>query len=231
MIILDEKRLSQFFKSVSSGFERSLSEILLVIILLLAFMSFLILMYRIQKAKANREHIRRSQAEYEKLLLKFDLGPTEQNLIKRLAEFLKIPDKKYLLLLNQATFNSCVSKLREKEEIPAVALTGLRLKLGFTAQDPEKILSSSAELPERRFLPGSLNLNLNPCWSVRTKRLPSPEGVRPLPCTSRTVRVSLPFPAMFNPIKTEHSGLTILIKSSATREEPITGKELCCPFL
>ncbi len=148
MIVLDKDKLSSFFESVSSGFVQSPLEILIVILLLIGFFGFLLLMYRIQKKRAKRKLFKQSQEKFERLVKKFDINPSEQALIRKLADFLKKPEKEYLLLLNQATFNSSVNKLKAKEELPAVAVTGLRLKLGFSAQDPEKRPSSSAELPQ-----------------------------------------------------------------------------------
>ncbi len=147
MIVLDQNKLSDFLESVSSGFEHSSLEIFIVIVLVLSFFCFLLLVYRIQKKKAHQARLRNLQEKYEELLKKLALSLSDQDLIERLAVYLKDPEKKYLLLINQPVFNGCAAKLVRSESIPASSLAALRVRLKFSARDPEKIPTSSAELP------------------------------------------------------------------------------------
>jgi hypothetical protein len=65
-----------------------------------------------------------------------------------MARFLKDPEKKYLILISQPTFNFCAAKLRKKESVSASSIAELRNRLGFRLQGPEQIPASSGELPD-----------------------------------------------------------------------------------
>jgi c-di-GMP-binding flagellar brake protein YcgR len=148
MIVFDQEKLSAFFETVSRGFERSPSEIVLVIVSFLVFIALLIIIYRLQRQKLRREQRSITRKRYRQIAGKLSLTPAEEDLIQRLARFLKAPEKKYLILINQPTFNFCAAKLKAKEGAAAPAIAGLRSKLGFRLQGPEQIPASSTELPE-----------------------------------------------------------------------------------
>ncbi|MEE8590616.1 MAG: PilZ domain-containing protein [Spirochaetia bacterium] len=148
MIIFDQEKLSAFFETVSRGFERSPLEIILVIVSVLAFIALLIIAYRIQRRRIRRQQRTIADRRYRELVEKRSLTPSEQNLVKRMARFLKDPDKKYLILISQPTFNFCAARLRKKEAVTVSSLAELRNRLGFRLQGPEQIPASSAELPD-----------------------------------------------------------------------------------
>jgi c-di-GMP-binding flagellar brake protein YcgR len=148
MIVFDQEKLSAFFKSVSRGFDRSPLEIVLVILSFLAFIALLIVIYRLQRRKVRRQQRSIAERRYRQIAEKHSLAPSEEALVKRMARFLKEPEKKYLILINQPTFNFCAAKLKAKQETAAASIAELRSKLGFRLQGPEQIPASSAELPE-----------------------------------------------------------------------------------
>ncbi len=150
IIVLDERKLSNFFDNISSGFHQSWLEILITVSLVLAFLVFLLYTYRVQKNRTRKEQTKKYRARYEQGIRKFGLGLAEQHIIALLAPFLNSPEKEYLLLYKQSTFNTCVHRFHHStghEHISGAALSALRVTLGFTAQDPEQVPSSSAELP------------------------------------------------------------------------------------
>jgi c-di-GMP-binding flagellar brake protein YcgR len=148
MIVLDQEKLSAFFQTVSRGFDRSPLEIVLVVLSFLAFIALLIVIYRLQRRKARRQQRSIADRRYRQIVEKRALVPSEEDLVRRMARFLKEPQKKYLILINQPTFNYCAAKLRARDEAAAIAIAELRSKLGFRLQGPEQIPASSAELPE-----------------------------------------------------------------------------------
>ncbi len=158
MIILDQEKLSAFFDSVSRGFERSPIEIILVIVAVLAFLALLITAYTIQRRRVRRQRRRLADKRYKELAEKRGLVPSEHDLVDRLARFLKEPEKKYLILINQPTFNYCAAKLKSRHSTSDSALAELRHKLRFRLQGPEQVPVSSAELPEEQ---GLLIVGLN----------------------------------------------------------------------
>ncbi len=144
IIILDERKLSDFFESISSGFQNSLLDILLALGALVLFVGFLLLMYQLQKKRLREARTRRYQELYERALGKLALHPSDLDLLGRLSDFLKTPERKYLLLVNQTTFNSCANRIREKGDVPAASLAALRIKLGL----PFKIRSAFPTPPQ-----------------------------------------------------------------------------------
>jgi hypothetical protein len=148
MIVFDQEKLSAFFETVSRGFERSPLEIVLVILSFLVFVALLIVIYRLQRRKVRRQQRQLAERRYRQIAAKRSLKPSEEDLVQRMARFLKEPEKKYLILINQPTFNFCAAKLRSKDEGAAGPIAELRSKLGFRLQGPEQIPASSAELPE-----------------------------------------------------------------------------------
>jgi hypothetical protein len=144
MIVLDEEKLSLFFESVASGFQRSLVEIIIFAALLFLFVGFLIVFHKLQKRKARREAARRDRERTRRLLDRRALNPEERDLIERLAAGLRSPQKAYLLLVHQPTFNACAARLGPGAD--AALLAALRLKLGFGSREPEVAIASSSEL-------------------------------------------------------------------------------------
>jgi c-di-GMP-binding flagellar brake protein YcgR len=148
MIVFDEEKLSAFFETVSRGFERSPLEIVLVLLSFLLFVALLIVIYRLQRQKVRRQQNSIAGQRYRQIREKRSLTPSEEDLVQRMARFLKEPEKKYLILINQPTFNFCATKLRARDAAVAGSIAELRSKLGFRLQGPEQIPASSAELPE-----------------------------------------------------------------------------------
>ena len=159
MIVFDQEKLSAFFETVSRGFERSPLEIVLVIVSFLVFIALLVFIYRLQRIKVHRQQRLIAQRRYRQAAEKHTLAPSEEDLVQRMAHFLKNPEKKYLILINQPTFTYCAAKLKAKDGSAAAAIAELRSKLGFRLQGPEQIPASSAELPEGQ---GVLMVAANP---------------------------------------------------------------------
>jgi c-di-GMP-binding flagellar brake protein YcgR len=148
MIVFDQEKLSAFFDTVSRGFERSPLEIVLVIVSVLAFIALLIVVYRLQRLKVQRQQRKLADRRYREIVERRSLTPSEEDLVGRMARYLKEPSKKYLILINQPTFNFCAARLKGREDISAASIAELRSRLGFRLQGPEQVPASSAELPE-----------------------------------------------------------------------------------
>ena len=148
MIVFDQEKLSAFFETVSRGFERSTLEIVLVVVSLFVFIALLIIIHRLQRRKIRIRQRRMAEERYRQIADSKSLTPSEEDLVARMARYLKEPEKKYLILVNQPTFNFCAAKLKEKEQLPATSISELRSRLGFRIHGPEQIPASSSELPE-----------------------------------------------------------------------------------
>jgi len=148
MIVFDQDRLSGFFDMVSRGFQRSPLEVVAMLAALAVFVSLLIVAYQLQRRKAHRRRLTLARTRYAELAQRKELGPAERELVDRLSAFLHDPEKKYLLLVSQTTFNYCAARLHGSDPSVDAGLAQLRLKLGFRIHGPEQIPASSAELPE-----------------------------------------------------------------------------------
>ena len=150
MLILDQNKLSSFLGSIASGLRISPFELFLLILFLAGFIALLMYVYNYQKKKALNSRIQYSQDQYDKFVSKFQLNPSEIDLIEKLTRYLHNGDiEKHHLFINQTAFNSCAAKLlNDNEAVPQSSISALRLKLGFTLKDQESIIHSTAELPE-----------------------------------------------------------------------------------
>ncbi|MBN1798880.1 MAG: PilZ domain-containing protein [Spirochaetales bacterium] len=85
---------------------------------------------------------------FEKYIVKYSLTKPELDLVDRMSRFLKNPLKKYLLLTNAHTFNTCFHLLSRKEEVDKKIQMSFYKKLGFDRFDPYKVPSSSNDIAE-----------------------------------------------------------------------------------
>jgi hypothetical protein len=144
---MNSQGLNDFLYAVSQGFMHSPAQIRLFIALIGAFVAILLLVFLLQRRSARVRHMRNASEMYEHLVRQLGLSRSERELADRLTGCCQPPDKKYLVLLHQHTFDACAARLRQREEISEMTLAALRLKLDFTAHRPEDVPASSTELP------------------------------------------------------------------------------------
>jgi hypothetical protein len=107
----------------------------------------IVLVFLLQRRRERRRHMRNAAEMYEHLVRQLGLSRSERELADRLTGCCRPPDKKYLVLLHQHSFDDAAARLREREAVPEMTLAALRLKLDFTAHGPEDVPVSSTELP------------------------------------------------------------------------------------
>jgi hypothetical protein len=146
MIVLDQERLSDFFRMVSSGFGATPRDLIIVASAIAGFVLLLVVFALVQRARGRRRLRRIGSQRYGELKERLRLTPAEEELIKQLARFLKEPQKRHLLLVSQPTFNYCAQKLKDRRGTLPEELSELRLKLGFTSQSPEAAPGTTAEI-------------------------------------------------------------------------------------
>lgn len=146
---MDAQNVSDLLFRISRGFIQSPEQRLLFFVLLSAFILLFVLGYFLQEHRSRVRRMRNAAEVYEHLSRQLGLSRSERALVDRLAGCCKPPDKKYLVLFSPHTFDPCVARLREREEVPEMTLAALRLKLDFSARHPEDVPASSSELPRR----------------------------------------------------------------------------------
>lgn len=130
-------------------------EITLVLLLILAFI-LVPTVYGIRRSREERRRrIRRASERYEELVAKHALSPGEQGAVETLGEYLDDPNRKYLILQNQAVFNQTAALAVEDGALAEGQISALRVRLGFAGSSVGAHPKSSAELP-----PGSAVLVL-----------------------------------------------------------------------
>ncbi len=150
MIVLNEEKLSFLLNQISQGFVKTPAEIALFIVLVAGIFAFFIFISRYQAKKRAIATALQAQELFSRLSKKKALNSLETELLEKMAKFIESPERKHLLFDSQAVFNSCVEKLRKEKPVSSSLVTGLRLKLGFEAGNPERPVHSSVELAEDR---------------------------------------------------------------------------------
>ncbi|MBI9108359.1 MAG: hypothetical protein JEZ04_16555 [Spirochaetales bacterium] len=105
----------------------------------------------------NKQRIRKSaEAGYQRLIRKYNFTILELDLISLMAETLRKPEKKYLLLVNKGTFHQAVRKLGELSKEETSLLSLIEEKTGFSGELDQKNYFSTSSLS--RGLPVYLEL-------------------------------------------------------------------------
>jgi c-di-GMP-binding flagellar brake protein YcgR len=146
MFIFNPEKVSEFLDNIARGFQRRPFEIVLFFVLILLFFAGLLSISLIQRRKAARRRRREADERYERLASKLGLTLEERELVERLASTLKGPERRIQVLETSTAFDRAADRLGN--ETPPAALTELRLRLGFRAQNPESVPNASSEIPE-----------------------------------------------------------------------------------
>jgi hypothetical protein len=144
---VDNQGMNDFLYAISRGFIQSPGQVRVFFILIGSFVAVILSVFLLQRRRERRRHMRNAAEMYEHLVRQLGLSRSERALADRLASCCRPPDKKYLVLLHQHTFDTSAAKLREREALPEMTLAALRLKLDFAAHGPEDVPASSSELP------------------------------------------------------------------------------------
>jgi c-di-GMP-binding flagellar brake protein YcgR len=139
-------RIKEFINSISTGFKKTPTGILVFVFLLagflLIFLVAFIILRLVEKYRLNKTLARKYQ-RYESV---FRLTAGEKNLIVRMAGFLKNKNKKYLLLLNPKTFSAALRLLEHEINVKEELVSALKSKLGFDKARPHSVITGTEYL-------------------------------------------------------------------------------------
>ncbi len=135
--------LSDFY----AGFLSSRIEIMVLLALIVLFVAFLVA-FSVRRERRERRRLR-AQAEetYREELSRLPLSRQDEEALETLSKHLERPERKYLLLRNQAIFNACAHRALAADKVGKGELSALRVKLGFTGEKTGETPESTAELP------------------------------------------------------------------------------------
>lgn len=135
--------LSDFY----AGFLSSRTEIVVLFVLIAVFVAFLVA-FAVRRERRERRRLREQAEEtYREQLSQLPLSRQDEDALETLSKYLDRPERKYLLLRNQAIFNACAHRARAANQVGKGELSALRVKLGFTGEKTGETPESSAELP------------------------------------------------------------------------------------
>jgi hypothetical protein len=162
--------IQQFLQSVADSFQKTPWQIVLFVIFLFSLIFLYIVASFIRYVIDRSRQLRRLNEKYNRFAGDFSITQAEENLIEALSRYLKSPEKKYLLFLNQHTFNYCLNHLRKHTVVPNEVLLPLTKKLGFNLYNPFHLPRTTRELrpgkpaylvlPENRRIAGIIDRQL-----------------------------------------------------------------------
>ena len=135
--------LSDFY----AGFFASRIEIIVLVALLIAFVAMLVVFYLRRERRERRRLRQQGEEAYREQIQSLPLSRQDEDALEKLARNLDRPERKYLLLRNQAMFNACAHRAGETGDVANAELSALRVKLGFTGEKTGETPESTAELP------------------------------------------------------------------------------------
>ena len=140
--------VDELLHEIAAGFHENPLTAALALAFVLAFAGVLLLFHLKQERTLTRERALLYASRYEELMRSLKLPAGSATLIDRLARYLRDPSRRYQLLTNEATFNSCLRKMRSEGAISPALVASLRFRLGYRAENPDKIPLSSGDVTE-----------------------------------------------------------------------------------
>lgn len=138
----------EFFREIAESFNRTPKEIIIFISVILVIIGLAVILNIIKRITARNKLTLAVNERYEKYIVKYSLTKPELDLIDRMSRFLKNPLKKYLLLTNPHTFNTCFHLLSRQEKVDNQIRMSFYKKLGFNRFDPYQVPGSSNDIAE-----------------------------------------------------------------------------------
>ena len=139
--------LDQLFQSIRAAFHPSPLKLAITISVIVIFVGGLIAFYLVEGRRHRLKRQAASESAYAELVERHHLLPSDEDVIARMAQSLKSPDRKHLLLTNHGMFNAYAQRLIRQGEIPEAVISALRVKLGFLGEGPDSFPVSTASLP------------------------------------------------------------------------------------
>ncbi|MBN1697250.1 MAG: PilZ domain-containing protein [Spirochaetales bacterium] len=139
---------NEFLREIAESFNRTPQEILVFISIILSIVGLITILGIIKWIIDRNKFTLAVNSRFEKYAVKYSLTKPEIDLLDRMSRFLKNPLKKYLLLTNSHTFNTCFHLLASREESDKKIQLSIFKKLGFSRFDPYRVPDSSNDIAE-----------------------------------------------------------------------------------
>jgi len=139
--------VQRFFEQVADAYRTSPLEVLAVVVVLLALIGGLVAYASVWSRRERRQKIQLARELYDQKSRELKLTPSQHDLIKRMAQYLKDPVNAYQLLTDEVAFNAAAVHIRENDEATPQSIASLRVALGFPTDRPDRAPHSSTQVP------------------------------------------------------------------------------------
>jgi hypothetical protein len=134
-------------RTVADGFVTSPYEIAAIVVIFVGLLG-VFLVYALRKRRLREaQRTEANAARYRELVQMYQLSPSDEDLIARMARRLKRQDEPHVFLENQGLFNRAARLLMSEDGVSTGWVSGLRVKLRFTGKPIGMQLYSSVDIP------------------------------------------------------------------------------------
>lgn len=149
IIVLDARKLGDYFNEIKSGFHHSPRETLIAVIVIALIIITPILLFRIWQKRLQRKAIQKAQTEFEDQLSRKNISTTEAALLSRLVRYTPRGKRDAAqLLVDRRVFNSAVKKYLKADNDDDASIAAVRIKLGLTRKRYNMPLISTGDFCE-----------------------------------------------------------------------------------
>ena len=139
--------VQRFFEQVADAYVASPLEVLGVVLILLILVGGLILYAAVWSRREKKHQTELAGQLYEQKSRELKLTPSQHELLKQMAHYLRNPTNVYQLLTDEVAFNASAIQLRENEEATPQSIASLRIALGFQSHRSDRAPKSSTQIP------------------------------------------------------------------------------------
>lgn len=140
--------VQRFFEQISSAYQTSPFEVLLILLIILGLMVGLVA-YAIYWSRRERRHqVDLARELFEEKVKERSLSPTQRELLEQMSRYLKDEAQIHQLVTDEVAFNSAAARLREDGLANAQTIAALRVTLGFHQSRGDRAPRSSTGIPE-----------------------------------------------------------------------------------
>ena len=129
------------------GFSPSSVEIVLFVLLVIAFFGGLVWFAAVSRRREERRQIAAAERRYEQLVDSMGLSPSGRATVERLTGYLRDRREKHLLLQNHTVYDRCVDRAVRDGAVSGGEAAALRVRLGFSGEPSGAEPDSSTEIP------------------------------------------------------------------------------------
>lgn len=139
--------VQRFFEQVADAYRTSPVEVLAVVFFALVLLGGLVAYASIWSRREKRHKRELATQLYEQKSKELKLTPSQHELIRQMARYLKDPVNAYQLFSDEVAFNAAALHVRENDEATPQSIASLRIALGFKADRADKAPHSSTQIP------------------------------------------------------------------------------------